>query len=27
MDLPDLEAAEAFVTAVKLKHLLLSRPE
>ena len=27
MDLSDLEAAEAFVTVVKLKHLLLSRPE
>ena len=27
LDLPDLEAAEAFVTVVKLKHLLLSRPE
>jgi len=25
--LPDLDAAEAFVTVVKLKHLLLSRPE
>lgn len=27
MDLPDLESAEAFVSVVKLKHLLLSRPE
>ena len=27
MDLSDLEAAEAFVTVIKLKHLLLSRPE
>ncbi len=27
LDLPDLDAAEAFVAVVKLKHLLLSRPE
>lgn len=27
VDLPDMESAEAFVTAIKLKHLLLSRPE
>jgi hypothetical protein len=27
MDLQDLESAEAFVAVIKLKHLLLSRPE